>query len=397
MGVKTTEWIHRAKIFLYSLIDIEYEEKIMLIEEIEEEVALPDDYLERFTRYPLENKEHLKGREEEFENLQRAYENWKISNNPLLIIGETGEGTSSLMYASSSLYPHVKIIENSAAIHSEKRLLYLLKKAFRLEEEYKSINEIRDYILSSDENHVVIFENIERMFIRKISGFSLIEEFLLFLHKTKSKVYWIVTVNKYSNYYLSSVKLFAANFTSIIQLKALPDVVLKEEIMKRNDGFSQVYLKPSRITKKFNKKLKTVDKEQRQKLLQEEFEKRLFLYSKGNISRAILFARLSSYKVKENVIYLKPYEQKPIAKLTLNELFLIEAIFQHSRLTINEFNNVLRNSKRESRLAIEQLLEKKLINAYKEKSGRVEYGINLVYSVSLKVLLRERLNRNFKI
>ena len=76
---------------------------------------------------------------------------------------------------------------------------------------------------------------------------------------------------------------------------------------------------------------------------------------------------------------------------------MIEAIFQHSRLTINELNNVLRNSKRETRLAVEQLLEKNLIFTYNEKNGRIEYGVNLFYISELKIVLHERLNRHFKL
>ena len=50
------ELVHRAKVFLYSLIDIEYEKKSMIIEEVDEEVFLPDGYLERFSTYPVENQ-----------------------------------------------------------------------------------------------------------------------------------------------------------------------------------------------------------------------------------------------------------------------------------------------------------------------------------------------------
>jgi len=70
---------------------------------------------------------------------------------------------------------------------------------------------------------------------------------------------------------------------------------------------------------------------------------------------------------------------------------------RHSRLTIVEFNNILRNTKRETRLAIEKLLEQQLILVYRETSGRVEYGINSIYLIPLKTLMQDRLNRKYVI
>jgi len=235
------------------------------------------------------------------------------------------------------------------------------------------------------------------MFIREIGGFKLIEEFLLFVHRTKLRVYWVITIHKYSNYFLSNVKLFSANFSSILYLVPIPSEVLIEELINRNEGYSLVYLKPTRLTKKLNKTLKNAAPELRQELLKLEYDNALISYARGNISRAIYFAKLSAIRVKDDTVFLKPYQQKAIPFLTLNEMFLIEALFQHSRLTIIEFNNILRNTKRETRLAIEKLLEQNLILVYREDSGRVEYGINIIYLIPLKLLLQDRLNRKYVI
>ncbi len=389
--------LHRVKVFLYSLIDIEYEEKVMVIEEAEEEIYLPDGYLERFSTFPIESKEQLKGREEELKSLKTAYDNWKINNAPLLVVSDFGEGASSLMYSSADLYENVKVLENKTAIHSQEKLLKILTEVFDLKGDYKNISSLKEDIFEQEKDYVIIFENIERMFIREIGGFKLIEEFLLFVHRTKLRVYWVITIHKYSNYFLSNVKLFSANFSSILYLVPIPSEVLIEELISRNEGYSLVYLKPTRLTKKLNKTLKNAAPELRQELLKLEYDNALISYARGNISRAIYFAKLSAIRVKDDTVFLKPYQQKAIPFLTLNEMFLIEALFQHSRLTIIEFNNILRNTKRETRLAIEKLLEQNLILVYREDSGRVEYGINIIYLIPLKLLLQDRLNRKYVI
>lgn len=391
------ELVHRAKVFLYSLIDIEYEKKTMVIEEVDEEVFLPDGYLERFSTYPVENQTQLKGRDDELKNLKIAYENWKINNAPLLVVSDFGEGSSSLMYSSISLYENVKIIENKSAIHSQEKLLKILKEVFELEGDYKNISALKEDLFAQERNYVIVFENIERMFLREIGGFKLIEEFLLFVHRTKLRVYWVITVKKYSNYFLSNVKLFSSNFSSVLRLSPMSNDVLIEELVSRNEGYKLVYLKPTRLTKKLNKTLKKAAPELRQELLKAEYDRLLTMYAKGNISRAIHFSKLSAIRVKDDTVFLKPYQQKSIPALSLNEMFLIEALLQHSRLTIVEFNNILRNTKRETRLAIEKLLEQQLILVYRETSGRVEYGINIIYLIPLKTLMQDRLNRKYVI
>ena len=390
------EKIRSAKNFLYKLFDVDVNDEISIIEEAEEKVQLPEEYLERFTLYALQDKGFLKDRENEFKSLELAYENWKIINSPLLVVNNPGEGGTSLLHSSTFIYPTAKILETNFAIDSYKELIDLLARFFQINENVSSLNELEKIISSREENYVVILENIERLFIRRVKGFNLLEDFLLFLHATKSKVYWIVSINKYSFYYLNSVKYFSSHFPSIIHLNPIDDNLLKEEILMRNKGYDMVFLKPNKISKKLDKQLKKASAEDRQKLLENIFFKKMFDFSKGNMSKAILFARDSAYKVKEKTVYIKPYYQKEIEGLSLNDLFILEAIFQHRSLTIEELNIVLRNSDRQSRLSIEKLLEKNLIRPTFNSKKELEYRINLMYVDVLKERLRERLNRNFR-
>lgn len=390
------EKLKKVKNFIYKLFDIYDNSEISVIEEAEEKIELPEDYLERFSLYALQNKDFLKGRENELKSLELAYENWKIVNSPLLVVNNPGEGGTSLLHASTYIYPTAKILETNFAINSYKQLIAILSKFLQISVPFTKLEELEKHIISQEESHVIILENIERLFIRKVNGFDLLEDFLLFLHATKSKIYWIVSVNKYSFYYLNSVKFFSSHFPSIIQINPISKALLKEEILMRNEGYNLVFLKPNTISKKLDKELKKVTKEERQELMKKLFFKKLSDFSKGNISKAILYARDSAYKVKEKTVYIKPYETKELDNLSLNELFILEAIFQHRSLTIDELNIVLRNSSRQSRLSIEKLLEKNVIRQTSNNKNLIEFRINLMFLDVLKNRLRERLNRNFK-
>ena len=382
--------------FLYKLFDIDEKKEVSIIEEAEEKIQLPDEYLERFTLYPIQNREFLKNREEELKSLELAYENWKIINSPLLVVDDPGEGGTSLLHASTYIYPAAKILETNQAIDSYKKLIGLLSNILRIDNEFKSLKDLEKHINADEENHIIILENIERLFIRRIRGFDLLEDFLLFLHATKSKIYWVISINKYSFYYLNRVKYFSSHFPSIIHLKPILDEQLKAEILDRNQGYQTVFLKPNKISKKLEKQLKKATKEERQTLLENLFFKKMSSFAKGNISKAILYARNSAYNVKEKTVFIKPIKIKVLDDLSLNDLFILEAIFQHRSLSIKELNIVLRNSDRQSRLSIEKLLEKQLIRPTSTINKRIEYRVNLMYLDILKDLLRERLNRNFR-
>ncbi len=382
--------------FLYKLFDIDEKKEVSIIEEAEEKIQLPDEYLERFTLYPIQNKDFLKNRDEELKSLELAYENWKIINSPLLVVDDPGEGGTSLLHASTYIYPTAKILETNQAIDSYKKLIGLLCNVLSIKKDFKSLKDLEKYINTSDENHVIILENIERLFIRRIRGFDLLEDFLLFLHATKTKIYWIISINKYSFYYLNRVKYFSSHFPSIIHLKPILDKQLQAEILDRNQGYQMVFLKPNNISKKIEKQLKKATKEERQVLLENLFFKKMFSFAKGNISKAILYARNSAYNVKDKTVFIKPIKIKVLDDLSLNDLFILEAIFQHRSLSIKELNIVLRNSDRQSRLSIEKLLEKQLIRPTSTINKRIEYRVNLMYLDILKELLRERLNRNFR-
>lgn len=388
--------IQNSVSFLYKLFDIEEKKEISVIEEAEEKIQLPEEYLERFTLHPLQNKDFLKNREKELKSLELAYDNWKIVKSPLLVVDDPGEGGTSLLHASTYIYPAAKILETNQAIDSYKKLISLLTNVLRISEEFKSLKELEKYINSLEADEVIILENIERLFIRRVKGFDLLEDFLLFLHATKSKIYWIISINKYSFYYLNRVKFFASHFPSIIHLEPIAKEQLKAEITDRNLGYQMVFLKPNKISKKVEKQLKKVSKEERQDILENLFFKKMFSFAKGNISKAILYARNSAYNVKDKTVYIKPIEVKTVNDLSLNELFILEAIFQHRSLSIKELNIVLRNSDRQSRLSIEKLLERELIRPTSTANGKTEYRVNLMYLDILKNLLKERLNRNFR-
>jgi len=386
---KNREFIKSITAFFKNLVSPKVDEEETVIEQVTDSTAdLDATYLERFDSHSLQNKDQLKGREESVELLKKAYQSWQEMNNPLLMISESGMGSSSLLHSSINIYPQAHILEDTINFYSKDQLILLLKKTLNLEGDFENLEQMARQIT---EEKVVVFENIERLFIRKVGGFSLLDDFILFIHATKHKIYWILTINRYSYYYLDRVRDFSSNFSSIIFLKSVSNELLHNVLAERNQGYSIIYLPP----KGKPIKLKDKTKEEKQELIHKEFDKKLLNFAEGNISRALLFWRKSIIRTSGKTIYVRAFEPKGMSDLTLEEVLILEAIMQHSSLSTNELKEVFRNSSKGSRLAIEKLLEKDAI-IYKEyhNSAEKEYQINPLYTPTVKSLLKNRLNRN---
>ena len=386
----TLQLLQQLKDWVNNIIEPPEFKQETYIEEAETVGEISDSYIERFESHSLQYQEHLKGREDSIELLEKAYQSWKETCNPLLMVSEAGMGMSSLLHSTTKIYDDSAILEDAINFESRKRLISVLQEAIGIEGDFKSLNALGKNIPDGF-NKTIIFENIERLFIRKVNGFNLLDDFILFVHATKSKIYWLLTINRYSYYYLERVKDFSSNFNSILVLKPIDNSYLLEILAQRNEGYSISYLKPKRSNPFANKNLNA---EQKQEVLKNDFFKQLSAFSEGNISRALLYWRKSVQRTQDKNIYMRAYQPKPLTDLNLNEILILEAILQHSSLSNSELRQVFRNSSKGSQLSIEKLMEKDTI-IYKNyhNSREPEYQINPLYMPAVKQIIKTRLNR----
>ncbi len=389
-----TEIIENIRKWLTAKLTFNKEEAAHIMEDVEEQIVIPKSYAQRFSLDPLSTSELIVSRSEELQMLTKAYDNWKISQNPVLFVGEAGTGMSSMLnHVKNQLFTNAEILKDDINIASHNELVKLLLTVLDTPEA-NNLNDIAKQL--TGEAKIIIFENIERLFLRRIHGFNLLKDFLLFIHATKKNVFWIITLNKYSFYYLKRSIDIDANFLSIIQLKSFGAKEIEEVIQTRNEGYQLVFLKPEQMSRMFARKLNNTDKEGRQELLQKQFFKRLYDFSNGNISRSILFWLKSIVRIRDKSLYIKQYQPKSLENVSLDELLILEAILQHTSLSSKELELVLRQEQKGARLILELLMEKGLVNyRWYEGAERPEYQINMLYLKELKDLFRNRLNRNF--
>lgn len=378
------------------------------IEELKKDPQKPPEYLERFSLTPLIEEAHLKGREGDLEILQRAYNNWKQVHRPFLLIGEPGCGLSSFVSCSLLGFENAKLLPDNHRIYDQKNLLKDLSKTLGLSGA-TSIDQFVEQALASD-HQVVFFENVERIFLRTLGGFDLLEDLRMIINLTSERIFWILTINSYPLYYLDRTIGFRSFFENSFryQLKSLDNPTVEAIIDSHNEGYQLIFLKAENIKASIERSLRKADSDKKQQLLRADFFEKLHNFSLGNISRALLFWIESIQGVRGEKVFLKPFASSLLkeinnqdkftpVKISQQGLFALEAIFQHSSLSIDDLDLILRNSEQPSRLIIAQLRNNRWIHPRKFRNGHQEYQINLLYQAELKKLLINQFNRNIKI
>ena len=358
------------------------------LEELEETEELDPEYLAALKDNL--NKDDVEFLQEETALFKKGHENWKISKNPLLIIGDTGTGVSKFIRENSKTLDNPLVLDGKKLILGRKDFIDQLSQLFNIENA-TNFNQIKEQL--GEKEKIVVLENIERLFLRKIGGFELLEDFLLFLHGTKHVIYWIVSINRYSYNYLDRVKGFSSNFLSYISISSLEEGEIQDKIISINGDNIVTYLKPKDMGSKKSNNLSQLSREQRQEELKADFFKRMYAFADGNLQASINYWLKSVVRSRDKKIYVRAHEINANLNLSLDELFVLEAILQHRRLSTQSLKEVLRNTTNSYLLMLENLEEKGLVTSANYGYGKNFYEINNIYLKWVKNRIRDQLNR----
>lgn len=355
---------------------------------------LPEEYLRRFVLSPVQEPAQVLGRggeDGELKEVEKALANWKQRGTPLLLSAEQGAGVTSLLNAALPLLPPPRsFLEDKERISSREELLRVLATALGVEGA-DSLEQLAG--AGFEEPRVVVFENVERLLLRRIGGYGLLRDFLHFINATKSRVFWIVTINDYSLYFLNRAMNLADSF-SARKAAHLPNDVIKEIILSRNDGYEMRFLRPEGVSPRHKRRLSKMDAAARQENLREHFFEQLLKFAGGNISRALLFWLTAAQGAKEGRVYLRPPHTGEPQEVSLEELLVLEAVFQHTSLSFDEVEGIFHHSSYNGRLLLDKLLSRGWLYPRELRSGLQEYQVNFWYLHELKALLKNKLNRH---
>lgn len=351
---------------------------------------LPVIYRRLYSIEPVRDLELFEGRSQELNELLEAYKNWEYGRfASTIILGEKWGGlTSFLNYAIlGSKFKH-SVIRYSVEgnISSESQFIELIKSAFN-NDSLENIDQLVDQ-LNNGKKMVVVLENIQKMFLRTVNGFTALQLLFELMTRTYKQVFWVASTTIYTWQYLSKTININEFFSYNIEMKSLTSDQIVNIIWKRNriSGFN-IRFEPSKDhleEKKFSK----MNDSQQQMKLKDEFFSELNAFAKSNVSLALIFWLLSTKSVDENQITIGVFKKPNLNFLTaiaMNKAYALHALILHDGLSESQLSHVITITHQQSSLILLALYEDGIIT----KKNDV-YMVNAIVYRDVIRLLKSR-------
>ena len=349
---------------------------------------LPVVYRRLFEIEALKDERFFEGREEELEKLNTAYEHWKKGGYaPVAIVGEKGSGATTLLnFFERGIEKKFNILRTEIynAIYKEEELKSFLANLFKVQSA-GGITELMDYLNNLPFKQIVVIENIQHLFLRKVNGFVCLKALFELISKTQKNIFWITSASLYSWEYLNKTLNIADYFGYVVRLKSLEDEQMIKVILKRHkiSGYN-LYFKPSK-EEELSKSYKKISEEKRHDYLSKQFFSDLNKFAKSNISLALLFWLRSTREVSGDSITigsLRDIDFSFLSSLETSKVFTLNALLIHDGLTAESFSTINNLPEAQSRLMLFVLLDDGVII---QKHGL--YKINpLLYRQAVNLL-----------
>lgn len=350
---------------------------------------LPFVYQRLYQLTPTDEDRFFVQRTAELEKLSTAYVNWQKDRFiTTAIIGEKGGGiTSLILYFLKKVEPDLPIIhkELSSKIFEPKAYFKFFSNLFE-HEEFKSNDEIIDYVNNEADKKIIIIENLQHMYLKVVNGFVCQKMLFDLMTSTSKKVFWLGAYTTHSWEYLEKTLKISSIFNNEIQLEKFNDQTIEEIIFKRNylSGY-KVEFEPSEDNLKSKSYLK-LNEQDRKTYLRKTFFKELKIMSNGNVSLAQLYWLRSTNGISNDIIKIKSLKDFDVSfnkDLPANYLFGLHTILAHDGLVIEDYSKVFNSPEYISRNDLIPMLEKGLLMKPKEK-----YNINPIIFKQVVDLLR---------
>ena len=351
--------------------------------------GLPVIYKRLYAIEPLSDMVLFEGREKEIEKLSRAYKAWTEGKYAsVLITAEKWSGMTSLInYAIKNIKFNNVPLRTELKFNDPNPQVLIKSLSSLLETDLSDKQSIIEY-LNSGKKRIIIFENLQKLFIREMHGQRSLVEFVDIMTATQKNVFWIGSISVYTFEYLEKSLKMSAFFSYHIPLEPLSNDEISQLIIKRNriSGFK---IKFEPLEKDFNdKKYKKLDETERQQFLKERFFKDLNNFAKSNISMALMFWLLSTKKVDDQTIIIKNFKKPDLSFLSSlknDRVFILQALIMHDGLKLQQVANVLSYSLTKSKFLLLELLEDGVLIEKEE-----QYMLNPIIYRNTVQLLKSR-------
>ena len=328
---------------------------------------MPFVYQRLFEISPLDNMYFYEPRQQATLGLRKALENWEEGHyGATALIAETGSGATTLIHfflrELKSTIPTIQI-NTSQQIYSRDEFFQFFQKLFEIDA-LTDTDGLVNYLNQLDGKRIIILEDLEHFFLRKVNGFECIKILIELITRTNQNIFWLTTINEYSYQYLVKTANIDDYFSYNIMLKPLRPTQVTSLVLKRHrvSGFN-IGFRPHKLDRK-NSKFKKMDEDQQQEYLQKEYFANLNRIARSNITLALIYWLRSIKEIDDDVMYLrslKGIDFTFLSQLSDEKLFTLHAMLLHDGITINDHSKVFRQTVKESKLIILPLFDDGII------------------------------------
>lgn len=338
-GITTLLGIDKQKVSLSSEI-------ANYLSETEEAInRLPLIYQKLFRVSPLDDDVFYIKRSEVQRSLEKAFRNWQKNKfAPTCLIGEKGSGsTTSVNFFLKSIGGKYIVKRGNLKynINDEESFIAFCKKLFGFNS-FDNIDSLIAKINQEKAKYVVVIENIQNLFLRKVNGFNNLQRLFMLMSETNFNVFWLTTSLIYTWSYLNHALKIEEYFAHQIRLDMMSRNDIVEIILKRHkpSGFNLVFLPPPAIAQK--RKYRKLPDSQRQEFLRNNFFDYINEFIQSNITLALMFWMRSVKRVSNDKLYIsyRDIDYSFLNSLDLRKVITLHTLLLHDGLTVNEHADI---------------------------------------------------------
>ena len=325
---------------------------------------LPLIYHRLFRAQPVEDLRFLVGRETEMAALADARALWDAGRFAAVVVyGQRGSGKTSLINcALTRSFADVDVVRGS---FSER---VLTRQAMRSFLEGLLGAESDDIVANlSSRKRVIILEELERAFLRKVGGLEALEELLRLMTLSVPSTIWILSLAGEAFDFLDAAADLGRRFSHRINASAVRPGDLREAILQRHN-LSGLRLKfegrpdDNRFGAWFQARTGLGEEES-----QTAFFNALYKRSGGVFRSAFGLWQRNIDRAAGGVLYMHFPDVEDHAEIaggfTRDELFTLQMLLQHGSLTVEEHAEIFGWRREVSRALVEQLLGRRIVEA----------------------------------
>ncbi len=329
--------------------------------------SLPVVYRRLFAFEPLTDSRLLAGRGDAMAELSSIFERRSAGDcRSVLVVAAPGSGiTSFLNIAADRLFGAARAADAVSPgvrgrfrerIREEPDLVALLGVWLGVDGA-DELDGLADLVMAAPPDQlprVVVLEGLEHLHIRVQGGAQLFENFLTFMSRTETRIFWIAGLPSSAWQLIEKRSRPSVGDVDRMTLGALGIDDLREAILARHrlSGLPLRFAEPQRRQDVLRQRARQLRGSGRQQhLVEADYFQRLHRASLGSVRMAMFhWLRSADFDTLEGSLLVKPLETLTpfMSALDVSQSFALKALMDHGTLTVEEYCAVSRTEPRDS-------------------------------------------------